>query len=126
MFCFNFRCFRLFDYIIAMKVLYRNALYNSVLYKNYSFHFTIVWIAHIKAQTFEHLAEYQFHAEKYHKPAEILTRFYRANMPVHTFAKIRKEPFREKTRGVFASEAGGSRLRGGAHKRVDTKVSTLL
>ena len=30
--------------------------YNSVLYKNYSFHSGIVWIAHIKAQTFEHLA----------------------------------------------------------------------
>ena len=65
--CFNFRCFRLFEYIIAANRLYHNALYNSVLYKNYSFHFDLVWIAHIKAQTFEHLAEYQFHAEKHHK-----------------------------------------------------------
>ena len=67
MFCFNFQCFRLFDYIIVTNGLYRNALYNSVLYKNYSFHFVIVGVAHIKAQTFEHLAEYQFHAEKHHK-----------------------------------------------------------
>ena len=57
------------------------------------FHSGIVWIAHIKAQTFEHLAEYQFHSEKHQKPAEILTRFYRANMPVHKFCENKKGNF---------------------------------
>ena len=121
MFCFNFRCFRLFDYIIAAEELYRNALCNSVLYKNYSFYSNPVRIAHIKAQTFEHLAEYQFHSEKHHKTGgnsyPILSCEYAR---AHIFAKIRKGTFREKTRGIFRLRSEPNLPAQQGHKWVET------
>ena len=104
-----------------MNRLYRNALCNSVLYKNYSFYSNPVRIAHIKAQTFEHLAEYQFHSEKHHKTGgnsyPILSCEYAR---AHIFAKIRKGTFREKTRRIFRLRSEPNLPARQGHKRVDT------
>ena len=106
-----------------MNRLYHNALCNSVLYKNYSFHSNPVRIAHIKAQTFEHLAEYQFHSEKHHKTGgnsyPILSCEYAR---AHIFAKIRKGTFREKTRGIFRLRSEPNLPARQGHKRVETAV----
>ena len=58
------------------------------------------------------------------KPAEILTRFYRTNMPVHIFCENKKGDFsRENSRDFPLAKR--TCLPGRGHKRVDTKVSTL-